>query len=146
MHYNNFDNLFRLLFLMNLSLIKPIKVVIKTAPVTIIKIVQGINDLSILNITLTLNQLWKGRPIPSKTAKKIIFLDNGLPFIFFIWLLTNSLNKPSPQPTKKNINKKNFIPSFNKNAFEIKTRAIKNVHIITIYDFFNVSHLNSFYI
>ena len=46
----------------------------KTAPHTIIEIVHGKYDLSILNSTLTLNQFWKGRPISSKIAKNVIFL------------------------------------------------------------------------
>ena len=132
-------------FLHNLSLTSPKNIVINTAPHTIIDIVQGRNDFSILNNTLTLNQFWKGNPIPSKTAKKRIFLPKLFPFIFFIWLLTNSLNNPTQQPTPKNITKNVFILSFNINALEIRPSSNKNVNAITIYDYFNVFHLDSLY-
>ena len=131
-------------FLDNLVFINPKKNVINTAPNTIIVIVHGRYDLSILNNTFTLNQFWKGRPIPNNIAKKRTFLPKLLPLIFFIWLLTNSLNKPTQQPTQKKIIKKIFIPSFNINAFEIKPKAIKNVDIIITFDFFNILHLVSF--
>ena len=42
--------------------------------------------------------------------------------------------------------KNNFMLSFNINAFEIKTRAIKKVNIIIMYDFFNIVHLTVLYL
>lgn len=110
----------------------------KIRPVTIIKILLGKYSAFMLNNTLVLNQVWKGRPTPSKTAKKRIFILQLFPFIFLIELLTNNLNKPKPQPTMKNTNKSSFIPSFKINALEITTNAIKNMHNIIKYDFFKI--------
>ena len=120
------------------SFIKLKKVVIKIIPVTIIKILPGKYSEFILNNTLVLNQVWKGRPTPSKTAKKRTLLFQPLPFIFLIELLTNILNKPKPQPTMKNTSKNIFIASFVINDLEIAPNAIKSMHDITIYDFFKI--------
>ena len=128
------------------SFIKLKKVVIKIIPVTIMKMLPGKYSEFILNNTLVLNQVWKGRPTPSKTAKKITLLFQPLPFIFLIELLTNILNKPKPEPIVKNTSKNSFISSFKINDLEIAPNAIKNMDDITMYDFFKILFTSTIYI
>jgi len=110
------------------------------------KMLPGKYSEFILNNTLVLNQVWKGRPTPSKIVKKRTLLFQPLPFIFLIELLTNILNKPKPEPTMKNTSKNSFISSFKINDLEIAPNAIKNMHDITMYDFFKILFTSTIYI